>query len=264
MGNLSDYRHRPHWSYSSLHQLLFVCSLAWYFERVEKLPRPFKPVGLALGSAFHRVMEFIALSRMDGGLPSEADTRDLFNELWKRECADGESVKFADGKADQDTCGAQGMDLCAAYLEQVDPEEEILGISEAFTVPLSTSDKPLVGELDCVVSKAGKRVVVDWKTSARRWPKDQADRSMQPTAYMYAHRQLHPDQAAGFRFDVVVKNMKPVVEQHSTQRTDDDFRRLEALVAKADAIVQHELYYPADTSFYCDGCSFREACRRWH
>ena len=58
--NLSDYRDRPHWSFSSLNQLLSVCSLAWKFSHIDKLPRPFTPVSLIMGSAYHRVMEFIA------------------------------------------------------------------------------------------------------------------------------------------------------------------------------------------------------------
>ena len=47
--NLSDYRERPHWSYSSLNLLLNICSLQWMFEKIEKLPRPFTPVSLIMG-----------------------------------------------------------------------------------------------------------------------------------------------------------------------------------------------------------------------
>ena len=63
--NLSDYRDRPHWSFSSLNQLLNVCSLQWMFEKLLRLPRPFTPVSLALGSAYDRVMEFIAMHRLE-------------------------------------------------------------------------------------------------------------------------------------------------------------------------------------------------------
>ena len=66
--NLSSMRERPHWSYSSLNQLLNICSLQYFFEKIEKLQRPFTPVSLAFGSAYHRVMEFIAAHRMDGSV----------------------------------------------------------------------------------------------------------------------------------------------------------------------------------------------------
>ena len=48
--NLNTYRDRPHWSYSSLNQLLNLCSLQWFFDKVERLPRPFTPISLAMGS----------------------------------------------------------------------------------------------------------------------------------------------------------------------------------------------------------------------
>jgi hypothetical protein len=76
--DLSSYRDRPHWSFSSLNQILNFCSLQWMFEKIERLPRPFTPIGIAMGSAYHRVMENIALHRMEQKLPTEKDTRDLF------------------------------------------------------------------------------------------------------------------------------------------------------------------------------------------
>lgn len=105
---------------------------------------------------------------------------------------------------------------------------------------------------------------MDWKTSARRWPKDQADRSLQPTVYLYAHRQLHPAEAPEFRFDVAVKNKTPIVERNVTRRNADDFQRLECLVENAERMIRHELFYPSDQSFACNGCPFREPCRAWH
>jgi hypothetical protein len=263
MPSLHEYRQRPHWCYSSLNQLLNICSLQWFFQRIERLPAAFTPLPLAFGSAYHRVMEFVALSRQDGTVPSAPDTRDLFNEVWKRQVAEDGNIAFGD-KADAESCADQGMEMCAAYLEQIDPEEQVVGVSEVFAVPVGSSELPLVGELDCVTARLDELTVIDWKTSGRRWPKDQADKSAQATTYLYAYRQLHPDEDPGFRFDVAVKNKTPVIEKHTTTRDGDDFLRLEALVAKAELIVKHQLYYPADGSMYCGGCPFQEPCRAWH
>ena len=87
--DLSTYCDRPHWSYSSLNQLLNICSLQWFFEKVERLQRPFTPAAMAVGSVFHRVMENIALHRMEARLPAEQETRDLFMTLWEREQKEG-------------------------------------------------------------------------------------------------------------------------------------------------------------------------------
>ena len=87
--SLSNYRDRPHWSYSALNQLLNICSLQYYFEKIEKLQRPFTPVSLVFGSAYHRVMEHIAAHRMEGKLPAAKDVRDLFRTAWERQQAEG-------------------------------------------------------------------------------------------------------------------------------------------------------------------------------
>ena len=263
MMTLGDYRDRPHWSYSSLNQLLNICSLQWMFEKVERLPRPFTPIAMAMGSVYHRVMEFIALTRMEHKVPGESDTRDLFHELWKREQQEGAPLQ-PDEETTPDEFAKQGAELAVAYLKQVDPAERVVLMNEVFAVPVGNSDRPLIGEIDCVVEQGGARALVDWKTSARRWPKDQADRSLQPTVYLYAHKQLHPAEAPQFRFDVAVKNKTPVIERNSTSRSADDFSRLECLVDKAERVIKQEIFYPSDQSFACNGCPFREPCRAWH
>ena len=263
MASLSDFRERPHWSFSSLNQLLSVCSLAWKFSHIDKLPRRFTPVSLVMGSAYHRVMEFIALHRLEGRLPMPAETRDLFHTLWEREQQEGPPMEQTEEAPEK--LAEQGAGLVAAYLQQIDPRERVLGFNRAFAVPVGSSEAPIIGEIDCLVESAdGQTVLVDWKTSARRWPKDQAGKSMQPTAYLYAYGQLNPGCTDRFRFDVVVKNKAPVVELIDTTRTPDDFLRLERLVEKADQIVQNELFYPSDQSFACAGCQYAEPCKAWH
>ena len=261
--NLSDYRERPHWSYSSLNLLLNICSLQWMFEKIEKLPRPFTPVSLVMGSAYHRVMEFIAMHRLEGRLPMPEETRDLFHILWDREQQEGPPMEKTEDPPER--LAEQGAGLVAAYLQQIDPRERVLEFNHAFAVPVGNSERPMIGEIDCVVAGAdGQTVLVDWKTSGRRWPKEQADKSLQPTAYLYAYGQLKPGCTDKFRFDVAVKNKTPVIELNSTVRTSDDFQRLERLVEAADRIVQHELFYPCDQSFACAGCQYAEPCKAWH
>jgi len=42
--------------------------------------------------------------------------------------------------------------------------------------------KPLIGEYDLVMRGPDSiRTVVDWQTSARRWPEGKADTDLQPT-----------------------------------------------------------------------------------
>jgi putative RecB family exonuclease len=267
MGTLDEYRDREHWSFSALNQFLNICSLQFAFQRVYRLEKAFTPVSLSFGSCYHRVMEWLHLTRKDGGQPTESQVRDLFRDLWSRQVQEDHSIRF-DEEITEDTCSAQGADLVAAFLKAVDPEEQVLAVNEAFAVPLVDSRgtvlmKPLVGELDCRVSKAGSVTIVDWKTSARRWPKDQADKSLQPTVYLYGYRQLH-GAVAPMRFDVTVKNKTPVVEQHVTTRNQDRFNRMVELVKTVERMVAAEHFLPSEQGFYCGSCPFAQACRAWH
>ena len=124
-------------------------------------------------------------------------------------------------------------------------------------------EKPLVGELDCRLSKGDNMIIVDWKTSARRWPKDQADKSLQPTAYLYAHRQLH-NADVSMRFDVIVKNKTPVFEQYVTTRTTDQFHRMIEQVKMVERMIAAEHFLPNENSFYCASCPHQGACKAWH
>jgi len=259
---LDDLRDREHFSYSSINQFFFICSLQWAFQRVYDVKAAFTPVTLAFGSAFHRVMEFVATQRHEGTAPKKSDAADLFQDLWSRQIAEDGNIRF-DEDITKDFCSQQGRDMIGCVVDSIDPEEQVLEVNEVFAVPVDGNERPLIGELDCVVKKNDKRYIVDWKTAARRWPKDKADKDLQPTAILYAYEQTHgilPE----FRFDVVVKNKTPVMEQHVTSRNTDHFKRLTHLIQLMDKMVKAEHFFPNEQSFYCNGCPYGETCKAWH
>ena len=264
MATLQEYREREHVSFSSLNQF-FNCSIQWFFQRIARIQPAYAPVSLALGSAIHRTLEYVHLMRKEGKPAS--GVVDLFKDLWDRQVQDEKNIRF-DDDITQDTCAAQGAGMIECFVKNMDQDEQVLSVNEAFCVPLidaagNTLEKPLVGEIDCVVSKGGKTVVVDWKSSAKRWSKTKCHKDLQPSALLYAYEKMHglvPD----FRFDVVVKNKTPVIEHHSTTRTADDFNRFAELVKVMEATVQAELFYPNQSSFFCSNCPYDEACKSWH
>jgi putative RecB family exonuclease len=126
-------------------------------------------------------------------------------------------------------------------------------------------EKPLVGEMDCLVEKQSENIIVDWKSSARRWPRDKPEKDLQPTAYLGAVALLMPERhITRFRFDVVTKTKTPAFEQYTTTRTPEQFQRLVALAKVAEGLVQNELFHPAEQGFYCSGCGYQGACKAWH
>ena len=267
MGTLAEYRDRPHWSFSALNQFFNICSLQYAFDRVYRLQKAFTPVSLSFGSAFHRTLEWVGLTRMEGRVPAPAETADLFQALWTRQTQEDTDLKY-DEDMDADTCANQGREMAACIVNNIDPGEEVVTVNEAFAVPLVDAmgvslETPVIGEIDLVVTKAGSKALVDWKTSGRRWPKGKADLDWQPTVFLYGYTQKHA-QTPEFRFDVVVKNKTPVFEQHVTTRDQDQFLRLVEFAKLAESMIRAEHFCPSEQSFFCGGCPHQEACKSWH
>ncbi len=267
MATLQEYRQRPHWSFSAINQFLNICSLQFAFERVYRLEKAFTPITLSFGSAFHRTLEWLHLRKRDAGIPNGKEAGERFRDFWQRQVDEDRDIRW-DEDITPESSAEQGAAMVAAFVEADDPEEEVLRINEVFAVPLIDSrgnmlEKPLVGEIDSVVGRDGWKKLVDWKTSARRWPKDQADKSPQATAYLYVYRQMY-GQVLTMRFDVVVKNKTPVVERYETTRTQEAFYRMVELIKRVESMIAAEHWLPNEQGFYCGGCPFKAACRDWH
>ena len=91
---------------------------------------------------------------------------------------------------------------------------EIVGVEQPFDVPLidldtgEVLDRALVGTLDLVErDAAGRLVVVDLKTSARRYTDLQVEASLQLSVYSYATAMngLADQEDLRLRFDVLTK-----------------------------------------------------------
>jgi Holliday junction resolvase-like predicted endonuclease len=266
--SLASLRRQPHWSFSRINALVNYCSLAWAFRYVHRLKPRFTPVSLVFGSAFHSALAFHATRRLHGQEVTVADCQEVFADLLTENCRrDGPPVRFGEGET-TDILVAQGQQMLAAYLASLDPEEKIEAVGMPFSVPLIDAngiplDKPLIGECDLIVGKGGIRTVIDWKTSARRWPQGKADTDLQATCYLWAEKQSRHT-ASQFRFDVVTKAKKPTCEQHHATRSPEDFTQLGELVRVLERIVANDCFLPRTGSWECTNCPYASACRDWH
>ena len=266
--SLAELRRRPHWSFSRINALVNYCSLAWAFRYVHHREPEFTPVSLVFGTAFHGALAFHANRRLRGKDCAATDCQEVFAGLLTENCRrDGPPVQFNDGET-VGTIITQGQQMLAAYLASLDPEEQIEAVSLPFSVPLIDAsgarlDKPLIGEYDLVVRNGGIRTIVDWKTSARRWPKGKADTDLQATCYLWAeHHQGRTD--TQLRFDVVTKTREPACEQYPAMRNPEDFARLGEMVRILERIVANDCFLPQEGGWECANCPYATACKGWH
>ncbi|MFA5687806.1 MAG: PD-(D/E)XK nuclease family protein [Kiritimatiellales bacterium] len=264
--NLRELRKRPHLSNSQINQLLNVCSLQYYFERVARIPRAFNSASLVFGDCVHRTLKTVFLGLKAGRIPSIERYERMFSRLWELTNRDKE-IKFPETE-DIQSLDVKGRNMVRCFLEHIDPADKVQAVSEPFCVPVHAPDGsyielPLIGEFDAVIKRNGQPVIVDWKTAARKWSKGDADKKFQASVYSYAWHQLYSVRPE-IRFDVVTKTKVPGYEQHPTYRTEDDERRMALLIARAQQMIRHQVYYPAETGFYCKDCPYASDCKAWH
>jgi len=263
--DLQELRKEPHWSYSSLNTFINACSLQWAFRYAYKVEAESTSVNLVFGSAFHAVCEIIANHRKDGVYLKSLEVQDAFSDNWALEAQAADNLFLSDEDWQQLNLTGRKMAEC---LNNEWLEDQILAVNRVFSVPIPNVAKPLIGEMDCIVrNNRNLTTILDWKTAARKWSEGKADKDMQATFLMYAHKlsqNSNEPSADLFRFDVVTKTKEPSYTQHPTNRTQDDFQRMITMIHSVERAIRAEAFLPNETSYYCDGCSYKSACKVWH
>jgi putative RecB family exonuclease len=225
---------------------------------------------LPFGRAFHAAASHFAIAKMKGKSLAAGEVQDAFSEWLKLEFSTTENLRLEGGES-YDSMNAHGRIMLQALLDSWNESQRVLGVSAAYSVPIvdasgrQVSELPLIGETDLEVSDSGEMVVVDWKTSARRWSDDKAGKDLQPTCLLYMKSRSQLDGRKWlFRFDVVTKAKTPAIDSHYTIRGKDDFNRLARLVEAVERAVNAEAFLPNESSFLCGNCSFACACKSWH
>jgi PD-(D/E)XK nuclease superfamily len=183
-------RRQPHVSFTQIDQYL-RCPLKYRFTYVDRLTPEFVPAALAFGSGIHGAAAFLFNGAAAGAPPALDEVQGYFESYWNLE-TEHKPIRFGE----KDT-KASLLDLAVRMLEVLyrnrEPGTEIVGVEQPFDVPLIDLDtgevleRALVGTLDLIERDAERRVVVvDLKTSARKYTDLKVDLSLQLSVYSYA------------------------------------------------------------------------------
>jgi ATP-dependent exoDNAse (exonuclease V) beta subunit len=267
--NFEELRKAPHWSFSSLNQILNLCSLQYAFRKVDQVQPDFVPVNLVFGKSFHKSVSHLYRGLREKTAPDVPALQEHFTATLKEQVkAEPLPVHFGEEK-DLDWHLDKGRQMLQTLVASLDPKDEVIGVDVPFIAEILDEDgrvvsKPLIGEFDAVVENQGRLVVVDFKTAAAKWPAQKCHSDLQATAYLMGLRQSVSSQQSLFRYDVVTKTKEPAVTRYLTDRTDSDFLRFTRLVQQADRIIEQALYYPHEGCMACAGCPYTGACAKWH
>ena len=261
----------PHHSFTSLATFLNVCQLQYYYRYVAKAPSERTAVALPFGTAMHEALSRQAQAAKSGKLLPAKELLDAFAVFFKANCDASENLVFRREETYDDQIALAQRMFETVTKEWVD-YYNIRSVAEPFRVELPGLSRPLVGELDMVVTEATPfdegddqphPVVVDFKTAARSWTDSQPHKALQATVYAYGYREKH-GVTPSCRFDVITKTKQPKVQHLRTVRTEDNFARLEKLVSLADKAIQTGIFLPNETSYGCVDCPYAGTCSQWH
>ena len=126
-----------------------------------------------------------------------------------------------------------GIKMLEVANENWTDDFSVKSVAESFSVTVPGLSQPLIGEFDCIVEDGKDICIVDWKTSASRWPAGKADKDLQATVFTYAYNAKY-DIKPLFRFDVVTKAKTPTVSNYYTLRTQSELDRFTALANRIE------------------------------
>ncbi len=100
------------------------------------------------------------------------------------------------------------------------------------------------------------------KTAARRWSAGQVDLDLQGSLYAEAVAQLGlvPEgQEALIRYEILVKNKKPVLDRQYAVRRPGDREIARMIAVDALKAIEGGSFF-RNPSWACEGCQFRKRC----
>lgn len=262
--DIHELRRVPHLSASSVTSYI-ECSLAYKFERIDRLESDGVSDALILGQAVHRALADFYQAQLIGQSFDLDDLHFSFDNHWFDLIGRHDDIEYKPG-ANAETVNQLGQDLLALYYENISEDGcRILAIEEPFTCQLPDLPAPFIGVHDLVLEdEDGVIIIVDHKTAARSYSTSQIDQNFQMTAYQIAARANgFADREILLRLDCLIKTKQPKFEQYWTSRSEADERMA---VRKIQAVwdgISKGVFLPNDTSWKCGYCGYQDACREW-
>lgn len=245
------------------------CPRKYRFQYVEGRAWEFMPASMAFGKAIHQAAaRFYQHVQQLQSKPPLEDILLEFAESWNLAC--GQDDLRIEGKQTAEDLAGQGVELLKLFCEEVQPRQ-IHGVELPFCVDLvdpdsgEISEVKLVGYLDLVErDDEGNAVVVEIKTSSKRYSEGDGENKLDGFTYAYALKQLglvQPDQPLLIRYDVLVKTKKPALQQVFYTRGPEDDRRFLLQIREVLAAIAAGVFYP-NFGWWCASCPFQAACSK--
>jgi hypothetical protein len=241
--------------------LYLQCSLKYKFQYIDGLPRPFKPSGLALGSAVHSALSWLNKERMNGNSVTLERFYKIFDADWYSQKVENE-IRYKSGEEEMKLV-VLGKEMLGLYFHE--PYKDIEGAEVPFVVPLINPENgqrlgiDLEGFIDLV--EEGD-TITEFKTSAQMIDPKEVENYLQLTIYSYAFEMLAHKSPKLLKVVNFVKTKKPKMVTLETKRCKADYQRFFFLASQVLRGIRSQIFFPR-TGFWCKDCEYGGLCRDW-
>src|SRR6202022_42356 len=201
-----------------------------------------------------------------GAAPELEVLNQTFRDSWRQQLQ-GKVPLQVDEDEDIGAIVDQGVRMLGVfYAYAAGKSVQVEAIETPFTAELfdpetgELLDEHLVGVLDLVLREQGeRRVIVEHKTSAKKYSRDQLDADPQMSGYAFAAKQMGWADTT-LRYSIVTKTKVPAVQVEDVLRgplAENDFLRTVVGVLRA---IDAGVSYPV-RGWACRSCPFQGPCQ---
>ena len=235
-----------------------ICPKLYVSRYVLGLEREHRSPNLVLGSAVHEALASFYMSLQSGEVMGMDELVVTFSDAWDHSVQGEMSLLLPEGKTEGDIKDL-GVGLVGVFALDVSIPDEVVAVEQPFAVDIADPDtgevleEQLVGAIDAVVVDEGETVILEHKTSARRWSQDQLDYDLQAGVY------LGVTDASLLRFQVLLKTRAPGFVTYDVTRTEE--ARVEALLVLCRVLdaIRAGIAWP-NRGWQCRNCEYRTQC----
>ena len=241
--------------------LYLQCSLKYRFQYIDRLPKLFKPSGLAFGSVIHSALEWFNKERVKGYKHSLEELLKIFEVDWFSQRVETD-IRYKNGET-QDSFLLMGKQMLTQYFHSNSANP--VNAEIPFSLPLI---EPMTGEvlgptLDGIMDLIEENhTIVEFKTSAKTMNADDANDSLQLTCYGYAYEMLFQAKPRTLKIVDFVKTRTPKIVPLETTRNKRDIQRLFHLAKEILHSINEGIFFPR-SCYMCQDCEFEEPCKKW-
>jgi len=245
-------------------EMLTRCGQQWVYRYVEKLKRP-PGIAAYTGRGVHKSIEANLGHVIDMAEMLERDhvldvARDAINADWDKESPllTPEERKTP-VKTLRGDCVDRGVLLSGLHYDQVAPGIEPLHLERRFVLDIPNFPFGFVGIIDLQEPQKLR----DTKTKSKAPTQQDADRSLQLTAYHLGAQVLDGTPPEVVQIDALVSTKKPKVVHLPSTRTEADHRRFLRRLEVTAEVIEKEAFLPAPEDAWCCSpkyCGYWDIC----